>query len=110
MNERDYGTEPILKLFFKCIIPAMVGMGFSAIYSIIDGIFMGHFIGHEALAAVNIVMPLVMITTALSDMIATGSSVRKRRAGFSACAWRSSLSCRVCWDSSAFSWLGHWSG
>lgn len=76
MNERDYGTEPILKLFFKCIIPAMVGMGFSAIYSIIDGIFVGHFIGHEALAAVNIVMPLVMITTALSDMIATGSSVR----------------------------------
>lgn len=54
----------------------MVGMGFSAIYSIIDGIFVGHFIGHEALAAVNIVMPLVMITTALSDMIATGSSVR----------------------------------
>ena len=76
MNERDYGTAPILKLFFRCIIPAMVGMGFSAIYSIIDGIFVGHFIGHEALAAVNIVMPLVMITTALSDMIATGSSVR----------------------------------
>lgn len=76
MNEQEFGTAPIAKLFLKCIIPAMVGMGFSAIYSIIDGIFVGHFIGHEALAAVNIVMPLVMITTALSDMIATGSSVR----------------------------------
>lgn len=76
MKERDFGTAPILKLFLRCSIPAMVGMGFSAIYSITDGIFVGHFIGHEALAAVNLVMPLVMIITALADMVATGSSVR----------------------------------
>ena len=54
----------------------MVGMGFSAIYSITDGIFVGHFIGQEALAAVNLVMPVIMIITALADMVATGSSVR----------------------------------
>ena len=30
INERDYGTAPILKLFFRCTIPALVGMGFSA--------------------------------------------------------------------------------
>ncbi|MBR5404288.1 MAG: MATE family efflux transporter [Bacteroidales bacterium] len=76
MNERDYGTAPILKLFFRCTVPAMVGMGFSAIYNITDGIFVGHFIGQEALAAVNLVMPLIMIITALADMVAAGSSVR----------------------------------
>ena len=54
----------------------MVGMGFSAIYSITDGIFVGHYIGQEALAAVNLVMPVIMIITALADMVATGSSVR----------------------------------
>ena len=54
----------------------MVGMGFSAVYSITDGIFVGHFIGQEALAAVNLVMPVIMIITALADMVATGSSVR----------------------------------
>lgn len=76
MNERDYGTAPILKLFFRCTVPAMVGMGFSAIYNITDGIFVGHFIGQEALAAVNLVMPVLMIITALADMVAAGSSVR----------------------------------
>lgn len=76
MNERDYGTDPILKLFFRCTVPAMVGMGFSAIYNITDGIFVGHFIGQEALAAVNLVMPVLMIITALADMVAAGSSVR----------------------------------
>ena len=76
MEERDFGTVPISKLFFKCAIPAMVGMAFSTIYYIIDGIFVGHYIGHVALAAVNLVMPLIMIITALAEMVATGSSVR----------------------------------
>lgn len=76
MEERDFGTTPILKLFLKCSIPAMVGMAFSTIYYIIDGIFVGRFIGHVALAAVNLVMPLIMIITALAEMVATGSSVR----------------------------------
>lgn len=76
MNEQAYRSAPILKLFFKCTLPAMVGMGFSAVYSVIDGIFVGHYIGQEALAAVNLVMPMVMIIAAVADMIATGSSVR----------------------------------
>lgn len=76
MNEHAYRSSPILKLFFKCTLPAMVGMGFSAVYSVIDGIFVGHYIGQEALAAVNLVMPMVMIIAAVADMIATGSSVR----------------------------------
>ena len=76
MNEQAYGSAPILKLFFKCTLPAMVGMGFSAVYSVIDGIFVGHYIGQEALAAVNLVMPMVLIIAAVADMIATGSLVR----------------------------------
>ena len=76
MNEQEFGSAPIGSLFVRCTVPAMVGMGFSAIYSITDGIFVGHFIGQEALAAVNLVMPIIMIITALADMVATGSSVR----------------------------------
>lgn len=76
MNEQEFGSAPIGRLFVRCTVPAMVGMGFSAIYAITDGIFVGHFIGQEALAAVNLVMPIIMIITALADMVATGSSVR----------------------------------
>ena len=76
MEERDFGIAPIPKLFLKCAIPAMIGMAFSTIYYIIDGIFVGHYIGQEALAAVNLVMPMVMIIAAVADMIATGSLVR----------------------------------
>lgn len=64
------------KLFIKCSIPATLSMIFSGIYSIADGIFVGRCIGADALAAVNLVMPLIMISFALAEMIAVGSSVQ----------------------------------
>lgn len=64
------------KLFIKCAIPATLSMIFSGIYSIADGIFVGRCIGSDALAAVNLVMPLIMISFALAEMIAVGSSVQ----------------------------------
>ncbi len=54
----------------------MLSMLFSGLYSIADGIFVGRFIGEDALAAVNLAMPLIMISFALADMVAVGSSVR----------------------------------
>lgn len=54
----------------------MISMAVTSLYTIADGIFVGRMIGQEALAAVNLVMPLVMIWFALADMVAVGSSVR----------------------------------
>lgn len=51
-------------------------MTFGALYQIADGLFVGRFIGEDALAAVNIVMPVIMMVFAFSNMVATGASVR----------------------------------
>lgn len=45
-----------------------------SIYSIIEGIFIGHTLGENAFAAVNIAMPLVMINFSLADLIGVGAS------------------------------------
>ena len=63
------------KLLFHCAVPAAVTSVFGALYSIADGFFVGRFIGGDALAAVNLIMPIVMIAEALSNMVATGASV-----------------------------------
>lgn len=76
MNEKQFGTMGTTKLFFKLALPSLFSMLFSSIYIMADGIFVGKFIGSDALAAVNLVMPIVMIAFALADMIAIGSSVR----------------------------------
>ena len=64
------------KLFIKCAVPAALSMIFSGLYSIADGIFVGRCIGSDALAAVNLVMPLIAISFALAELIAVGSSVQ----------------------------------
>ena len=64
------------KLFFRCAIPSMITMAFGALYQIADGLFVGRFIGGDALAAINLIMPIIMIVFGFSNLIATGASVR----------------------------------
>lgn len=71
----DFGSMEIPKLFRKLLIPTVVGMVFSAIFIITDGIFVGKGIGSDALAAVNITAPLFMITTGIGLMFGVGASV-----------------------------------
>lgn len=75
LNSQMFRELPPTKLFFKCAIPTVVTMLFGSLYQIADGIFVGRFIGQDALAAVNIISPILMMVFALSNMIATGSSV-----------------------------------
>jgi putative MATE family efflux protein len=54
----------------------MITMAFGALYQIADGLFVGRFIGGDALAAVNLIMPIIMIVFGFANLIATGASVR----------------------------------
>lgn len=71
----DFGSMNISTLFRKLLIPTVLGMIFSAVFVITDGIFVGKGIGSDALAAVNITAPLFMITTGIGLMFGMGASV-----------------------------------
>lgn len=76
MNQELFGITPPKKLFAKLAIPSLVSMLFSSIYMMADGIFVGKIIGSKALAAINLVFPIIMIVFAIGDMIASGASVK----------------------------------
>lgn len=76
MDTEIFKSLPTRKLFFRCVIPSIMTMTFGALYQIMDGVFVGRFIGEDALAAVNLVMPIIMIIFSFSDMVAIGASVR----------------------------------
>ena len=75
MNSEVFAKLPPTKLFFRCAVPAVVTSVFGALYSVVDGMFVGRYLGEDALAAINLIMPVIMIVEALSNMIATGASV-----------------------------------
>lgn len=76
MNQELFGVAPPKKLFVKLAVPSLVSMLFSSIYMMADGMFVGKIIGSKALAAINLVFPIIMIVFAVGDMIAVGASVK----------------------------------
>lgn len=76
MNQEDFATMDAKKLFFKLSIPSLISMLFSSLYMMVDGMFVGKVIGSKALAAINLVFPIIMVIFAFGDMIASGASVK----------------------------------
>jgi putative MATE family efflux protein len=71
----DFGKEKIGSLFFKLLFPTFIGLLFSAMFNLVDGIFVGRGVGTDALASVNITAPVFMICTACSLLFGSGVSV-----------------------------------
>ena len=76
MEQELFRITPPKQLFIKFAIPSLVSMLFSGIYMMCDGMFVGKVIGSKALAAINLVFPIIMIVFAVGDMIAAGASVK----------------------------------
>lgn len=70
----DLEKDSISKLLFNFSFPAVMGMLISALYVIIDGIFIGRGIGGEGLAAINLAYPIITLSIALSLMFGTGGA------------------------------------
>lgn len=60
--------------FLKLVAPATISMIFISCYTIVDGLFLGRFVGENALAAVNITMPIMNVIFAFSVMLGSGGS------------------------------------
>ena len=61
------------KLFYFCLSPVVM-MVFTSIYGVVDGFFISNFVGKTPFAAVNLVMPCIMILGGVGFMIGTGGS------------------------------------
>ena len=62
------------KKLFRFVLPSIVMMIFTSIYSVVDGLFVSNYVGKTAFASVNLIMPLMMGLSALGFMIGTGGS------------------------------------
>ncbi len=67
-------TGKLSRVWGKFIFAAVVGVVFNAIYSIVDGIFVGQGTGASGLAGVNLAWPAVTIILGLGLLFGTGAS------------------------------------
>lgn len=74
MNESSMRNDSIWSLIFKFSIPSIVGMIVNAIYNVVDRMFIGQYVGEDALASLMVVFPVMMFIFALSILIGIGGA------------------------------------
>ena len=62
------------KKLFLFTLPSVVMMVFTSVYCVVDGFFVSNFAGKTAFAAINLIMPFIMILGGIGFMIGTGGS------------------------------------
>mgnify|MGYP000566076379 CR=1 FL=1 len=62
----------VIQLFLKHVAPAIVAVMISGVYVVTDGMFVGHYLAKEGLAAVAIAYPLFMILPGFGLMLGIG--------------------------------------
>lgn len=62
------------KRLLRFVFPSIVMMVFTSIYGVVDGLFVSNYAGKTPFAAVNFIMPFLMLMGALGFMIGTGGS------------------------------------
>ena len=68
------GEHFTLKKLFIFVLPSIIMMVFTSIYSVVDGLFVSNFAGEEAVAAINLIYPLFMVFGSIGFMIGAGGS------------------------------------
>lgn len=58
----------------KFTIPTITMMIFTSLYGVVDGIFVSNCVGSDSFAAVNLIMPVLMMLGSVGFMIGTGGS------------------------------------
>ncbi|MGS3150535.1 MATE family efflux transporter [Aeromonas sanarellii] len=60
--------------FWGYALPSILAMLVSGAYYLVDGIFVGHYVGAAGLAGINLVYPVIMVLIGLAAMIAMGAA------------------------------------
>ena len=72
--ENELGEAKISKLLLKFSLPCILSLLISALYNIVDQIFIGQGVGYLGNAATNVVYPFTVIALAVSLLIGDGSA------------------------------------
>lgn len=62
------------KRLIRFVLPSIVMMVFTSVYGVVDGLFVSNYAGKTPFAAVNLIMPVIMIMGTVGLMIGTGGS------------------------------------
>lgn len=73
---QDLENKKISKLLWQYALPAIVGVIVNMLYNIIDAVFIGHWVGKDAIVALGVVFPVMNLTAAFGMLVGSGAASR----------------------------------
>lgn len=70
----SYVTNSIPILFLKVVLPSIIAMLITGMQGMIDGLFLGNFIGNSAMASASIASPFLQILIGISMVVSIGGT------------------------------------
>ncbi|MDE6030533.1 MAG: MATE family efflux transporter, partial [Oscillospiraceae bacterium] len=58
----------------RFVLPSVAMMIFTSIYGVVDGLFVSNYVGKTPFAALNLIMPMLMMLGTIGFMVGTGGS------------------------------------
>ena len=77
-QQNPLGYEPVQKLLAQFALPAVISMLVSAVYNIVDQIFIGQGVGFLGNAATTVSFPIVTIMLSISTLLGAGGAPMPR--------------------------------
>lgn len=72
-------ADSLVRQFARYAVPTVLAAWVYSAYTIVDGIFIGRYVGDSALAAINLLIPLLYLPYAFSVMIGVGGATLSAR-------------------------------
>lgn len=74
IDNNSFAKEKTTRMIFKFAIPSIMALLVSELYNVVDTVYVGHYIGIDALAAITIAFPIQKLLISTGLLIAVGSS------------------------------------
>ncbi|MBB5514974.1 putative MATE family efflux protein [Rubricella aquisinus] len=73
-DDNTFIHGPLGPIYAKTALPIIFVMGMNGVLAVVDALFLGWFVGPDALAAVTLMFPLYMLVVSLATLVSSGMS------------------------------------
>lgn len=70
----SFTDGPLRAIYLKTALPIIFVMGMNGLLTVVDALFLGIYVGADALAAVTLMFPMYILIVALSTLVSSGMS------------------------------------
>lgn len=74
LSRNPFLCAPLAGLYARTALPIIFVMGMSGLLTVVDALFLGHYVGARALSAVTMTFPLYMLLVAIATLVGSGMS------------------------------------